>query len=250
MLLANGVRVWGTARDASRLAPLITNANFSAVVLDLEKPGEAVLAYTNAASAAGGFDLIVNNAGYGVFAGFTEIDFSIWQKQLDAMLGATVRLSYAALRGMLTASRGCIVNVASLATDFPLPFMSGYNIAKAGLSALSESLIFETRGTGVIVIDFRPGDFRTSFNTTMQSTSGLANSDSRQTKAWKTLEENINHAPSPAAAAEGLRKALLRRRSGTVRCGSIFQAHLAPFLVRFIPMWMRRAAMARYFGAD
>jgi short-subunit dehydrogenase len=249
LLLAEGVRVWGTARDASRLATLAANGNFNAVVLDLEKPGEAEAAFANAATVAGGFDLVVNNAGYGLFAPFAGVDFSSWQKQLDAMLGTTARLSHAALRGMLAKNRGCLVNVASLATDFPLPFMAGYNVAKAGLSALSESLIFDTRGTGVAVIDFRPGDFRTGFNRTMQASAVAGGDDARLVRAWQGLEKNLNEAPPPKCAAAGLRKALLRQRSGTVRCGSFFQAQLAPFLIRFAPLGLRRAIVARYFGA-
>ncbi|MBK9989598.1 MAG: SDR family NAD(P)-dependent oxidoreductase [Verrucomicrobia bacterium] len=249
LLLAEGVRVWGTARDAARLTSLEVNSNFSAVVLDLDNPEEAESAFANAATAAGGFDLVVNNAGYGVFAPFTGVDFSIWQKQFDAMIGTKARLSHTALRGMLAKKRGCLVNVASLATDFPLPFMSGYNVAKAGLSALSESLIFETRGTGVVVIDFRPGDFRTGFNNTMQAKAVSGSDDARLASAWRGLEKNLNDAPPPKYIAAGLRKALLRQRSGTVRCGSFFQAHLAPFLIRFAPSGLRRAITARYFGA-
>jgi len=247
MLLAEGVRVWGTARDTARLAPLAANPAFSAVVLDLEKPEDAALAFDTAARTAGGFDLVVNNAGFGVFAPFASADFSVWQKQIDAMLGTTARLSHAALRGMLTAKRGCLVNVASLATDFPLPFMSGYNIAKAGLSALSESLMHETRGTGVIVIDFRPGDFRTGFNQAM-SPASQPSPDPRLATAWAVLEKNLNQSPAPSLAAAGLRRAFLRRRSGTVRCGSFFQAQLAPFFVRFIPETIRRWMTSVYFS--
>ncbi len=249
MLLVEGVRVWGTAREATRLTSLAENKNFSAVVLDLENADEAVATFSAAATAAGGFDLVVNNAGYGVFAPFTAVDFSVWQKQLDAMVVTTARLSHAALRDMLPKKRGCLVNVASLATDFPLPFMSGYNVAKAGLSALSESLIFETRGTGVCVIDFRPGDFRTGFNRAMQTEAASPTGYARLASVWQTLEANLNAAPSPTCAATGLRQALLRQRSGTVRCGSFFQAQLAPFLIRFAPARLRRTIIARYFGS-
>lgn len=248
MLLAEGVRVWGTARDVARLAPLSANPAFNAVALDLEKSDDAILAFESAARAAGGFDLVVNNAGYGLFAPFAAEDFSVWQKQLAAMLGTTARLSHAALRGMLAAKRGCLVNVSSLATDFPLPFMSGYNIVKAGLSALSESLMQETRGSGVIVIDFRPGDFRTDFNQAMRPAHAPTVDNPRAATAWAALEKNLNQAPAPASAASGLRRALLRRRSGTVRCGSLFQAHLAPFFVRFIPLSLRRRMTALYFN--
>jgi short-subunit dehydrogenase len=251
MLLAEGVKVWGTARDLSRLAPLAARAGFRAVELDLEKPDDAEAAFASAAIEAGGsFDLVVNNAGYGIFAPFAEVDHAVWQTQIDAMLGTTSRLTQAALRGMATRNRGCIVNVSSLATDFPIPFMSGYNVVKAGLSALTESLIFETRGTGIVVIDFRPGDLRTGFNRAMQPKSTFAAAEGRASldRVWQTLEKNLNTAPAPSYAVRGLRKALLRRKSGTVRCGAFFQAQLAPFLVRFAPAWLRRAFTARYFG--
>jgi short-subunit dehydrogenase len=175
--------VWGTARDATRLDSLAARAGFRAIVLDLEKPDDAEAAFVSAMVEAGGsFDLVINNAGYGVFAPFDEVEHAVWQLQIEAMLGTTSRLTQAALRGMSPRNRGCIVNISSLATDFPIPFMSGYNVVKAGLSALSESLMYETRGTGVTVIDFRPGDFQTGFNRAMQPKSqgtagwGLADS--------------------------------------------------------------------------
>jgi len=252
MLLAEGVQVWGTARDTSRLAALAARDGFRPVALDLVKPEDAVAAYSKAAAQTdGSFDLVINNAGYGVFAPFVGVDFSVWQAQLNAMLGTTSHLTHAALHDMLGKNGGCMVNVASLATEFPLPFMSGYNVAKAGLSALTESLIFETRGTGVTVIDFRPGDFRTGFNAAVQAPSVSADvcDQAPLAQSWKRLEENLNSAPLPSGAAAALRRALRRRRSGTVRCGSFFQARVAPFLVRFAPAALRRFVLARYFGA-
>ena len=116
-----------------------------------------------AEQAAGGFDLVINNAGFGAFGAFADTDFSIWEEQLRMMLVNTARLSHVALRGMLARRRGALVNISSLAAEFPLPYQSAYNMVKSGLSALNESLMFETAGTGVIVIDFRPGDYRTDF---------------------------------------------------------------------------------------
>ncbi len=249
MLLAEGVRVWGTARDPSRLASLAANPAFTAVGLDLADAAAAGSALDHAAVAAGGaFDLVVQNAGYGAFGEFTATDFAVWQAQLEAMLLTTARLSQTALRGMRAKDRGCLVHVASLAVEFPLPFMSGYNMAKAGLSALSESLIFETRGTGVTVIDFRPGDYRTAFNQAMQTTTAAPAADPRLARAWLALESNLEAAPLPVRAAADLRRALRRRRSGVVRSGSFFQARLAPLLARLAPASLVRATTARYFG--
>jgi short-subunit dehydrogenase len=244
MLLADGVRVWGTARDPARLA---ARENFSPVALDLADPAAAEKSFLHAADAAGGaFDLVIHNAGYGVFGPFAATDFAVWQAQLDAMLLATLRLAHAALRPMIARRRGCLVNVSSLAAEFPLPFMSGYNAAKAGLSAFSESLAFETRGTGVKVIDFRPGDYRTPFNQAMHRP--LGEPGEIEARAWRRLEANLQAAPSPARAAADLRGALLCGRSGTVRSGSFFQARLAPLLARLAPRVLLQAALRSYYG--
>jgi short-subunit dehydrogenase len=244
MLLADGVRVWGTARDIARLA---ARENFSPVVLDLADPAAAEKNFLHAAEAAGGaFDLVIHNAGYGVFGSFAATDFAVWQAQLDAMMLATLHLAHAALRPMLARQRGCLVNVSSLAAEFPLPFMSGYNAAKAGLSAFSESLAFETRGTGVSVIDFRPGDYRTPFNQAMHRPT--AEPSATEARAWQRLEANLVAAPLPARAAADLRRALLCGRSGTVRSGSFFQARLAPLFARVAPRTLLRAALRIYYG--
>jgi short-subunit dehydrogenase len=243
MLLTDGVRVWGSARDTARLP---ARGNFSPVALDLADPMAAESVFLEAAAAAGGaFDLVIHNAGYGVFGSFAAADFAVWQAQLEAMLLATLRLARAALRPMLARGSGCLVNVSSLAAEFPLPFMTGYNVAKAGLSAFSESLIFETEGTGVSVIDFRPGDYRTPFNQAMHRLSAEPNK--MEICAWRRLEANLLAAPSPARAAADLRRALRRGHRGTVRSGSFFQAHLAPLLARAAPLALRRAALRRYY---
>ena len=168
MLLGEGVRVWGTARDPALLP---ARPGFAPVARDLADPAAVESAFRTADTAAGGLALVINNAGYGLFGPFAERDFADWRKQCEAMLTQALQLSHLALRGMQTRHCGALVNVSSLAVEFPLPFMSGYNTVKAGLSAFSESLMVEVAGTGVIVIDFRPGDYRTGFNQVMHAIS-------------------------------------------------------------------------------
>jgi short-subunit dehydrogenase len=252
MLLAEGIRTWGTSRDAARLTDLASRypTHFTPVILDLTNAEAAEAAFTRAANSAGGaFELVVNNAGYGVFGAFEETDYRVWQTQLDAMMGGTMRLAHCALRTMRRRNRGCIVNISSLAAEFPLPYMAGYNIAKAGLSAFSESLVVETRGSGIKVIDFRPGDFRTEFNQAMLTPSAAGTPAQAATSAaWRALEAHRQAAPAASLAARDLRRALLRGRQGTVRSGSLFQARIAPQFSRLIPAAWRRAIAMRYFG--
>jgi short-subunit dehydrogenase len=246
MLLAEGVRVWGTARDPARLAELARNPNFTPVALELRDGAAAEAAFHAAAAAAGGaFALVINNAGYGVFGDFAAADFAVWQEQMEVMLINTARLSHAALRGMRAANRGALVNISSLAAEFPLPYQSAYNVAKAGLTALNESLMIETAGSGLVVLDVRPGDYRTDFEDSVRRPPGATTP--RMERAWAAFRRMMQTGPEPAHAAAALRRALLRRRSGTVRCGRFFQAVLAPVLARLGSLPLKRRIQAGYF---
>lgn len=248
MLLAEGVKVWGTSRDTARLAELerAHSGRFVAVALDLRDAVATGATWRDAERNAGGFDVVVNNAGFGVFGEFTQVDFATWAEQLDVMLLQPARISQAALGGMLSRNRGALVNVSSLAAEFPLPFQSAYNMAKSGLTALNESLMIEIAGTDVIVIDFRPGDYRTDFDGSVRRPQ--TSPPSRVVRAWQAFEAMMRSGPAPAHAAKALRRALLRRRSATVRTGRFFQARLAPFLARFGSLNLKRRIQARYFN--
>ena len=245
MLMADGVRVWGTARDVTRLAPLAAQPAFTSVALDLREGARAEAAFVEADRAAGGFDLVINNAGYGVYGGFATTDFGVWQEQLEVMLINTARLAHVALRGMLARKRGALVNISSLGAEFPLPFQSAYNMAKSGLSALNESLMLEVAGTGVVILDVRPGDYRTDFESAMRRPPGEMTP--RMERGWKAFAKMMENGPAPAHAAAELRRAILRNRTGTVRMGGLFQAVLAPLIARLGSLNVRRRIQARYF---
>ena len=250
MLLQNGVKVWGTSRNPKRL-PM--QENFHAVTLELGDGEAAERIFLTADQAADGFDLVINNAGFGAFGAFAHTDFSVWEEQLRLMLVNTARLSHAALRGMLVRRRGALVNISSIAGEFGMPYQATYNTVKAGLSALNESLMSELHGTGVIVIDFRPGDYRTEFEGSVRRPpqdvmlADVANT-ARMGRAWEAFVNMMLTGPSPSHAAESLRRVLLRNRSCTVRAGRFFQAVLGPLLARLVPLTVRRRIQEKYFG--
>jgi len=255
MLLADGVQVWGTSRDPARLAALAAAhpGRFFPTALELRDGAGAEAALRAADQAAGGFDLIINNAGFGVFAEFAGLDFATWNDQVQVMLVNTARLAHVALPGLLARSAagqsGALVNVASLAVAFPLPFQSAYNVAKSGLAALSESLMVEVAGTNVVVIDFRPGDYRTDFEASVLRPTPSPPSP-RLTRGWAAFAHMMRSGPEPRAAAADLRRALLRHRSRTVHTGRFFQAVLAPLLARFGSQGLKRRLQARYFDVS
>ena len=249
MLLEEGVKVWGTSRDSAKLQALRDQYPqlFSVVCLELNQAEEAVNQFRKAEKEAGGFDLVIQNAGYGLFGNFELIPSETWNTQLSSMLGTTLALSHAAWTSMRSTNQGCLVHISSLAVDFPLPFMSGYNVVKAGISALSESLMTEARGTNLVVIDFRPGDFKTAFNERAHKVDKLE-SDKRLKQAWLKLEKNLNVSPRPTQAARDLKKALRAGKSGIVISGGFFQARLAPLAAHLLPKKLLRKITALYFN--
>lgn len=249
MLLEEGVKVWGTSRDSAKLQALRDQYPqlFSVVSLELNQAEEAVNRFRKAEKEAGGFDLVIQNAGYGLFGNFELIPSETWNTQLSSMLGTTLALSHAAWTSMRSTNQGCLVHISSLAVDFPLPFMSGYNVVKAGISALSESLMTEACGTNLVVIDFRPGDFKTAFNERAHKVKNLE-SDKRLKQVWLKLEENLNTSPKPTQAARDLKKALKAGKSGIVISGGFFQARLAPLAAHLLPKKLLRKITALYFN--
>lgn len=245
--LATGAEVWGSARRRERLAEFDGESRFHPVELDLEDGTGAVQAYREAAAAAGGFDVVVNNAGYGIFAPFAATDFETWSRQLQAMLVNTAALVHAQLKEMQTrGTPAIIVNTASLAVEFPLPYMSGYNIAKAGLSALSESLLIETAGSPIRVIDYRPGDVCTGFHDALRRPA--VDAGERMETAYQALDRNLRASPPPEKVAAQLWRAVQRGHRGVLRSGSVFQTVLAPLYQRLVPLAWARATRWRYFG--
>jgi hypothetical protein len=109
-------------------------------------------------------------------------------------------------------------------------------------------LILDTRGAGVTIIDFRPGDFRTGFNRRMALSADIDRLSPACARVWAALERNMSAAPPPARAARDLRRAVLRNRSGVVRSGGFFQARLAPAAARLAPGRVVRFLLLRYFG--
>lgn len=243
MLLAEGVEVWGTARDAARLP---ARPRFHAVALELADGAAAEKSFLSAERDAGGFDVVINNAGFGAFGAFAHTDFSVWEEQFRVMLVNTARLSQVALRGMLHRKHGALVNISSIAGEFGMPYQAAYNSIKAGLSALSESLMYEVRGTGVIVLDFRPGDYRTDFQGAVRRPPGVTGPG--QERAWAAFTAMMRSGPAPAQAADSLKRALFRGRNSTVRTGRFFQAVLGPFLARFGSQGLKRRIQEKYFG--
>ncbi len=109
----------------------------------------------------GGTDLMVNNAGVAVGGSFHEISLEDWKFCIDIDLWGVIYGCRAFMPQMLARGEGHIINVASAAGLLCSPQIAPYNVAKAGVIALSETMHAEYKGSGVNISVLCPTFFQT-----------------------------------------------------------------------------------------
>jgi short-subunit dehydrogenase len=165
MLAERGHDLVLVARDRARLEALAKElgdargATCEVLPADLTDPGQ--LATVEAR--AGEVDVLVNNAGFGTYGPFVELDVDGEDREVRLNVLAVVRLTHAAARAMVGRGRGGILNVASLAAFQPTPYDATYGATKAFVFSFTQALHEELRGTGVAVTVLCPGFTRTEF---------------------------------------------------------------------------------------
>ena len=165
-LAAQGYDLVLVARDKARLEALAEQLRVDTQVLpaDLATPdGVAAVAERIGATEAP-IDLLVNNAGSGLYQSFGTAPLEDEQQMLALNVGAVLELTWAAVRVMRPRGHGQILNVASVAGLVPRPETVTYGAGKAYVIALTEGISSLLRGSGVQVTVVCPGFTRTEFH--------------------------------------------------------------------------------------
>ncbi|XID90395.1 SDR family NAD(P)-dependent oxidoreductase [Paenibacillaceae bacterium WGS1546] len=108
-------------------------------------------------------DILINNAGFGTYGRFEDMDSEREQEEIMLNTAALVDLTHRFLPGMLGRKDGIVVNVASMASFVPCAYSAVYGASKAFVLSFSEALWAETRGRGVRVLALCPGATDTGF---------------------------------------------------------------------------------------
>lgn len=192
------------ARSADKLEALAKelerdfDTKTEVLAADLSDPADLAKVEARVADVAHPVDLLVNNAGFGLAGKFGEVPVDDEERMIRLNVVALTRLTHAAVTAMKPRGRGGILNVSSIGGFVPSYNYATYGAAKSYVTAFTEVLHEELRGTGVHATVLAPGFTRTGF----QATSGN-DATGIPEFLWQTARE---------VAVEGL-KAVERNRT-------------------------------------
>jgi NAD(P)-dependent dehydrogenase (short-subunit alcohol dehydrogenase family) len=247
LLVAQGHEVWGTSRNLERIPK---TARCHPVRLDLADRLSVEEAFNAALAEAGHFDVLINNAGAGHFGPAELLSMETIASQFQILVFGQIRLMQLALRHMQGRGEGLIINVTSLASRLPVPFMAAYNAAKAALASFTMSIQLELGNSQVHVVDLQPGDICTEFNQGVsKSVKGDQRYDAKVARTWEVVERTMKSAPTPDLVARHVLKLISANRPPPrVTVGNVFESKIAPLIFRFLPQRIRLWGLKRHYG--
>jgi short-subunit dehydrogenase len=231
-LAADGHDLVLVSRDANRLEELARGLR-STYGVDVEvlaadlADDEGCRSIEKRLSDGSPVDLLVNNAGFSINQRFLTGDIENEEAMLRVLVRAVLRLTRAAVPGMVARRHGAVINVSSVAGFVP---QSTYSAAKAWVTAFSQSLSGDLAGTGVRVMALCPGFTHTEFH-------DRAGHDMSKTPHWLWLD-------APQVVDDALRD--LRRGNDVSVPGAQYKAIVT--LARHVPARTLTRAARRFRG--
>src|SRR5437899_3028102 len=182
-------------------------SQFHPVRLDLSDPRSIDEAFNAKLAEAGHFDVLINNAGSGHFGPAENLSEKEIASQFQILIFGQVQLMRLALRMMQPRGEGLIINVTSLASRLPVPFMAAYNAAKAAMATFTMSIQLELPDSRVRIVDLQPGDICTEFNDAVAKNEAPdPGYEGNVAKTWSIVERNMATAPKPELVARHVLK--------------------------------------------
>jgi short-subunit dehydrogenase len=245
-LAEHGHEVWGTSRNIERIPKI---PRLHTIRLDLADPHSIEEAFASTLSEAGHLDVLINNAGAGHFGPAEVLPLDTITSQFQILVFGQIQLMQLALQHMRPRGEGLLVNVSSLASRLPVPFMAAYNSAKAALASFTMSIQLEFAHPNVRIVDLQPGDIRTDFNQGVIVSDEVERYKTKISRAWEITERNMKNAPGAELVARKI-VSLIESTEPPPRItvGNVFESKIAPLIFRFLPQRLRVWGLKKYYG--
>ena len=190
-LARNGFHTFATMRDLGKdekIKQIIEKEDLSIEILELDVDSEESVnrAIKTVSEKKGRIDVLVNNAGYGMWGTVEDVSIDEFKKQFETNFFSIIRLIQKVAPIMRKQSSGNIVNISSVAGRIGFPVSPAYISSKFALEGLSESLRFELMPFGINVIIIEPGVIKTNFFDSMK-----LSEKSQQDSTYKEITNKV-----------------------------------------------------------
>lgn len=219
-LMADGYQVYAAARQVEKMDDL-ARLGARLVRMDVSSDAEMQAAVARIQHEAGGVDVLVNNAGFGLYGPAEDIGMDEARYQFEVNLFGPARLTQLLLPAMRAKKSGKIINISSMGGKIYTPLGSWYHATKHALEGWSDCLRLELAPLGIDVVVVEPGLIETEFGAVVAegllkrsgsgAYAGLVESVAAATRAAYGQGSNT----PPAVIAEVVGKALKARRPRT-----------------------------------
>jgi NAD(P)-dependent dehydrogenase (short-subunit alcohol dehydrogenase family) len=198
--LERGDQVAATAREASTLDALVESYGDAvlALALDVDDRAADFAAVGRAHEHFGKLDVVVNNAGYGLFGMVEEVSEQQARAQIETNLFGALWVTQAALPYLREQRSGHILQVSSIGGIVAFPGVGLYHASKWALEGFSEALAQEVADFGIHVTLIEPGGFDTDWST---SSSKRAEPIDAYEQARQRVAERRSQLPQGKAGA-------------------------------------------------
>ncbi len=169
-LASQGYQVYAAARRTEKVKEALV-VGIEPLYLDVNSEESIQQAIDTIMQATGRIDVLVNNAGYGLYGTIEEVSLGDAREQFEVNVFGLMSLTKRVLPIMRQQRSGHIVNVSSIVGKFALPTGGWYAASKHALEALSDALRLEMKPFGVKVVVVEPGVIKTEFSEVSQQKS-------------------------------------------------------------------------------
>jgi NAD(P)-dependent dehydrogenase (short-subunit alcohol dehydrogenase family) len=161
-LLRAGHTVYGGARRVESL-DAVSDAGGHPLAMDVTRAADLERAVRTVLDQQGRIDVLVNNAGFGLYGAAEDVPLDRARYQLEVNLFGPARLTQLVLPHLRRQRSGTIVNVSSMGGEITFPLGAWYHASKHALEAYSDALRQEVKRFGIDVVLIQPGLIRTEF---------------------------------------------------------------------------------------
>lgn len=246
-LAAAGYSVWAGARRVEPMQPIV-EAGGHALALDVTYDASIQAAIHEVVAAEGRIDVLINNAGYGLYGAVEQVPPEMARAQMDVNVFGLARMCQLVLPHMRAQGSGRIVNISSIGGTIHAPLGAWYHGSKFFVEGFTNSLRLEVADKGIDAILIAPGVIRSDFFGTLARQLGAVSGTGPYADTAQALMKADEKTPGsdPAVISKLIRRAIEDRRPRTIyRAGQ--GAVLLYILRRLLPhRWFDRLVMMSY----